>query len=146
MPKFDLKEITAVKGKQKFYQLTIDDNPDYKGVTTEEERNERKTGVLDEYEQQLETRYQKDMRMIYAYMEKVANNEHVSGKKYHELTDRPSSDKVKDFEFKHGDLRIYCFKSEEGKIFAVGGYKNSQDSDISRLRSLKNQYFDSLKK
>ncbi len=143
MPKFDTKEITAIKGKQKFYQLTIDDNPDYEGVKTQEEKNERKKGVLDEYEENLESKYKKDLRMIYAYMDKVANNEPVSGKKYHEL-DRPKNDTVKDFEFKHGDLRVYCFKTEEGKIFALGGYKNNQDKDIVRLRSLKKQFIDTL--
>ncbi|MBO9573646.1 MAG: hypothetical protein J7497_15770 [Chitinophagaceae bacterium] len=144
MPNFDLKKITATKGKQLFYQLTIDDNPDYSDAETEEEKNERKTGVLDEYEAGLEKRYQKDLKMIYAYMDRVSNNLAVSGQKYHEL-DRPSGDRVKDFEFKHGDLRVYGFKHDSGKIITVGGYKNSQKADIQRLRSLKQQYLDSLK-
>lgn len=70
----------------------------------------------------------------------------VSGKKYHELTGRSKNDNVRDFEFKHGDLRVYCFKNDVGKIFATCGYKNNQIPDINKLRSLKNQYIESLKK
>ncbi len=145
MPKFDVKKISAIKGKQAFYQLTIDDNPNYKGAKSEEEKNEKKTGVLDIYEKGLEEFYLKDLRMIYTYMDRVANNLPVSGKKYHELTDRPKNDSIKDFEFKHGDLRVYAFKNEIGKIFAVAGYKKNQIRDINKLRSLKKQYIDSLK-
>ena len=74
MHKFDVKKISAIKGKQTFYQLTIDDNPDYHGAKSEEEKNERKTGVLDIYEESLEEIYLKDLRMIYTYMDRVANN------------------------------------------------------------------------
>jgi len=144
MSNFDLKKITAIKGRQVFYQLTIDDNPVYDGVETEEEKNEKKTGILDIYESQLEKRYKKDLRMIYTYMIRVANNMQVSGAKYHEL-DRPKNDPVKDYEFKHGDLRVYAFKIHNGKIFVHGGFKNSQAKDIAILRSLKKQYLESLK-
>lgn len=145
MPKFDLKKITAIKGKQNFYQLTIDDSPNYNGIETAEERNEKKTGVLDLYESELEKIYIKDLNMIYTYMDRVANNLPVSGKKYHELTDRPKNDIIKEYEFKHGDLRVYAIKHKIGKIFVLGGYKNNQVQDIKKVRSLKNQYLQSLK-
>jgi len=141
---FDIKQITAVKGKQTFYQLTIDDFPAYNDEDDENQRNEKKKGVLDWYEEELEVKYQKDLHMIYAYMQRVANNQMVAGSKYHELS-RPKSDQIKDFEFKHGDLRVYAFQAPGGKIIAVGGYKNRQNKDINRLRSLKQQYLDSLK-
>lgn len=142
MSKFDLKKITGVKGKQVFYQLTIDDTPDYDGAESEEEMDKRKTGVLDLYEAELEDKYLKDIDMIYAYMNMVANNEQVSGTKYHQL-DRDKNDNYPDFEFKHGDLRVYGVKIDGGKIIVLGGYKNNQKKDIRRLRSLKNQYFKS---
>ena len=145
MPKFDLKKITAIKGNQAFYQLTIDDNPDLSTAKTDAEINDLKTGVLDIYENSLEIKYKKNMIQIYNAMDRVAKNEHVPGEKYHEL-DRPKNDPYKDFEFKHGDLRIYAFKSEAGKIIALGGYKNNQDGDIQKMRSIKLQYFDTLKK
>ena len=145
MPKFDLKKILTVRGKQDFYQLTVDDNPNYLGKKTEDEKNEAKHGVLDEYENGLETKYKPHFNGIVSYMQLIANNEHVSGKKYHELSGRDKSDTVKDFEFKNGDLRVYCFKSPLGKIIAVGGYKNEQGSDIVKMRNLKKQYLESLR-
>lgn len=144
MPIFDLKKITAIKGKQACYQLTVDDFPEYLITDTPDQQNEKKTGVLDVFEEGLEVKDRKNLKMIYAFMERVANNLPVAGTKYHELK-RPKSDPVKDFEFKHGDIRIYGFKSPRGKIFVLGGYKNNQAADIVRMRSLKKQYLESLK-
>jgi hypothetical protein len=128
MVNFNLKKITLFKGIQPFYQLTID------GL-----------GVLDEYIQDLEHTYRKDLIQILNAMERVANHQPVPGSKYHELNRRPKNDPFKDFEFKHGDLRLYGFKSETGKIILLGGYKNAQVKDIRRMRSLKWQYIESLK-
>ena len=144
MPNFDLKKITIIDGKQVFYQLTIDDSPNFDGAITEDEINGRKTGVLDLYEQELESRYIKDMEMIYAYMNMVANNAQIPGTKYHEL-DRDKNDPYQDFEFKHGDLRLYGVKITGGKIIFLGGYKKNEEKNIRRLRSLKRQFFTSLK-
>jgi hypothetical protein len=145
MPKFDLKKIVAVKGAYPFYQLTIDNEVDFSDCKTEEEKNDKKEGVLDLYEKTLEKRYKKDMVQIYNTMERVANNEHVSGEKYHELEDRPKNDPYKDYELKHGDLRVYAIKNDVGKIIIFGGFKNSQKKDIRKMRSLKLNYFNSLK-
>lgn len=145
MPKFGLKRIDAVSGKQVFYQLTIDDNPDFSDLADGETENDRKTGILDIYEQSLESRYQKNLAQIYNTMGRVANNEHVPGEKYHELTERENNDPYKDYEFKHGDLRVYAIKTEGGKIIILAGFKNTQKDDIRRMRSLKKQFFESLK-
>lgn len=141
MHNFDLKKITAVKGVQTFYQLTIDDQPDFSRSQTEEERNECKTGVLDTFQITLEEYYQKDLRMIYSYMDRNANNQPIAGNKYHELS-RLKKDPIKDYEFKHGDIRVYSFKIPGGKVFAVAGCKNNQKRDIELLRSLKKQYYE----
>lgn len=141
MPKFDLKKITAVKGNQEFYQLTIDDFPDFSGVKNELEKNDKKTGVLDEFEARLEEKYKKDLKGILTYMNRVANGQSCPSTKFRELKGRIKSDKIKDYEFKHGDLRVYCFKTNGGKIVAVCGYKNQQTQDIAKLRSLKELYF-----
>ena len=144
MPKFDLKKVDAVIGVQEFYQLTIDDNPVFFGSETPEEINNLKKGVLDIYEAELEKKYKKNLVQIYSSMNRVANNQHVPGEKYHELTDRPKNDPYKDYEFKHGDLRVYAVKSPQGKIIILCGYKNQQKKDIVKMRSLKLQYFESL--
>lgn len=145
MPKFDLKKIVAVKGVYPFYQLTIDNEVDFSECKTEEEINDKKEGILDLYEKTLQKRYKKDMVQIYNTMERVANNEHVSGEKYHELEDRPKNDPYKDYEFKHGDLRVYAIKDSVGKIIIFGGFKNSQKKDIRKMRALKINYFNSIK-
>lgn len=145
MAKFDLKKISAIQGKQAFFQLTIDDDPDFEEAENEEARNERKTGVLDIYEAGLEAKYKKNLAQIYNAMQRVANNEHVPGEKYHELQNRPQNDPYKDYEFKHGDLRVYAIKDTVGKIIILCGYKNAQDNDIRKMRALKRQYFESLK-
>lgn len=145
MPKFDLKKITAVKGKQEFYQLTIDDAPDYTKAKTDAEKNDCKTGVLDKFKASLERIYDKDYTGILTYMERVSNGQSCPKQKFRELKGRKKSDKVKDYEFKHGDLRVYCFKTDGGKIIAYCGYKNSQTEDILKFRSLKSQYLESIK-
>ena len=145
MSKFDLKQIDSIKGIQKFYQLTIDDKPDYSNLAEGETKNDRKTGVLDKYKTQLQSKYLKDLVSIYAYMERVANNEPVPGIKYH-ILERPKSDPYVDFEFKKGDLRVYGIQTPDGKVIVLGGYKNDQPADIRRLRSLKEQYFKSINK
>ena|ERR1700761_5245438 len=144
MPKFDLKKITAISGKQDFYQLTINDKPDFSKAETQEQRNEKKTGVLDIYESNLEENYEKDMVQIYNTMQRVANNEHVPGAKYHELTGRKKGDPYKDYEFKHGDLRVYAIKNDLGKIIILAGFKNEQEKNIRKMRLLKIEYFESL--
>jgi uridine kinase len=144
MPNFDLKLLTGVRGIQRFYQLTIDDNPVILVTDTLEQQNEKKIGVLDQYEKQLEEKYKPDLEKIYAYMDVIANNGSLPATKFRELK-RPGSDKDKDFEFKSGDLRVYAIKGEGSKIIVLCGYKNKQKKDINKMRSLKKQYVQSLK-
>ena len=141
---FDLKKIPSIKGRLAFYQLTIDDKPVFEETDTEEKRNKKKNGVLDDYEKELQKKYRKDIEMIYAYMNMHSNGEHIPGTKYHEL-ERPKNDPYPDFEFKHGDLRLYGVKITNGKIIFLGGYKNRQNKNLKRLRSLKKQYFETTK-
>lgn len=144
MANFDLKQLTTVIGKRPFFQLTVDDIPDFKNAKTEKEKNERKTGVLDIYEKSLEKIYIKDLVQIYYTMNKVSNHELVPKEKFRELKGRKKSDPYKDYEFKHGDLRIYATQSPTGKIIIMASFKNKQKKDIEKMRSLKLQYFKSL--
>lgn len=146
MSKFDLKKIDFIKGTQEFYQLTIDDDPDFSNMREDENREDRKTGVLDEFEKSLNETERKKLKSIYAIMERVANNQHVDGTKYHELMERPSSDPIKDFEFKKDKIRIYASQMPGGKILMLCGFKNSQSKDIKKFRKLKQRYFESVNK
>ena len=62
----------------------------------------------------------------------------------HNIT--PHGEIVKEYEFKNGDLRVYAIKDFNGKIIILGGYKNTQQTDINRFRSLKAQYLANKKK
>jgi hypothetical protein len=145
MPTFDLKKITAVKGKQEFYQLTENDSPDLSGVEKAKDKdaeiNERKRGVLDEFENGLETKYQKDKEKILTYMNQVANNQLLPKTKFRHLNKGAKKGEIKEYEFKSGDLRYYCIGLPNGKVVVICGYKNGQDGDIARLGKIKKDVY-----
>lgn len=76
-------------------------------------------------------------------MDGVANLNSVSEEKFKDIT--PSGDKIKEYEFKSGDLRVYGIKIPNGKLIVLGGFKNQQNSDITKFRSLKIEYLQSIK-
>jgi putative component of toxin-antitoxin plasmid stabilization module len=122
MATFATKKIEAVKGKQQFEQLVIDGIPQ-----------------LDAFENSLSNpQYQSELRTIIAYMGLVADNERVPPKKFKEIT--PDKEPIKEFEFKTEHLRIYAIKKPNGKIVLLCGFKNNQEKDINRFRSLKDQF------
>ena len=122
MPTFTLKLIDAINGKQVFYQLVIDGVPQ-----------------LDDFEKNLEKKYENDFKRLLFIMDRVSNNEHVPGTQYH-LLDNKKNDPYPGCEFKSGDLRAYAFKSKAGKLVALVGYKNQQQQDIRKFNSLKKQF------
>ena len=163
MSKFVTKNIEAVKGKQQFRQLiVVADTVDVVKLQSEinslEERNrlieeknliepaeskvEVMKGVLDLYEDSLETKYVGSFKGILIHMELVANLQNVSPKKFKDIT--PHKEKVKEFEFKYGDLRVYAIDLPNGKLIMHCGYKNKQEKDIRKFRSQKEQYLKSL--
>jgi hypothetical protein len=149
MPKFVTKTIKSVKGKMIFKQLIMLDNKaDEKRIQAEIIEKETKKieveikGELDIYEESLEVIYKRQFANILANMEKKANLYNLPKTKFKEF---PTSDLVKEYEFKAGDLRVYAIKIPNGQLIILGGYKNSQQQDISRFRSLKRQYLESLK-
>ena len=77
-------------------------------------------------------------------MNRVANMESVPETKFKDVT--PKREKVKEYEFKYGDLRLYAIKIYEGKLVLLGGFKNQQKKDFGRFRSLKKQFIDSIQK
>jgi hypothetical protein len=125
MTKFALKKIEAINGRQTFFQLEIN------GV-----------GQLDEYEKEVIGRYKSDFKSILSLMQMVANNKLLSKLKFRNVT--PDKEMVAEYEFKWGDLRVYAIATFGGKIIVLGGFKNQQDKDYRRFRSLKKQYLNSL--
>ena len=55
---------------------------------------------------------------------------------------RSLKQRVKEYEFKDGALRVYAIAKPEGKIIVMGGYKNRQKKDFKKFRSLKERYLE----
>lgn len=121
MSKFALRNIEAVQGNQTFEKLLVD------GVSP-----------FDTFEQNLETKYKRSIEKIYFYMNEVANNRTLPNTKFKDVT--PEKEKIKEYEFKDDDLRVYAISKYGGKIIILGGYKNQQKKDFKTFRSLKDQY------
>lgn len=121
MSRFALQNIDAVEGNQTFEKLLVD------GVSP-----------FDLFENELETKDRRSLEKIYFYMNEVANNRTLPNTKFKDVT--PKKEKVKEYEFKDGDLRVYGISKYGGKIIILGGYKNQQKKDYRTFRSLKEQY------
>jgi hypothetical protein len=142
MPKFVTKSIEIVVGKQQFKQLVIvDDRSDTLKIQEQIDKKEIEIdGILDIYEQRLESKYEKQFQGIISIMTRVANLQPVSNDKFKDVT--PEKELVKEYEFKYQDLRVYAIKITNGKLILLGGYKNNQPSDYSKFRSLKKQFLE----
>ena len=125
MPIFTLKIIDAVKGKQTFEELVIDDN---EGQLTKFENELLGTTFLSEY------------RTILAYMKFIADLKTLPQNKFREL--KGSKDGVKEYEFKSKHLRVYCIQKTGGKIVVLCGKKADQTRDLREFRALKKQYLE----
>ena len=82
------------------------------------------------------------MEKIYFYMNEIANNRTLPKTKFRDVT--PQKERIKEYEFKDGNLRVYAISTFGGKIIIMGGYKNRQKKDFSAFRSLKRQYLEQL--
>lgn len=80
---------------------------------------------------------------LLAIMNRVANLQPVAKDKFRDVT--PHRELVKEFKFKYQDLRVLAIKIPDGKLVLLGGYKNQQDKDFSKFRSLKKKYLESIK-
>lgn len=127
MPKFALRKIQAINGKQQgFDELTIDN-----------------IGQLEAFSEKITERYGSELDAIFLYMQRVADGDSLPANKFKDVT--PQKEKVKEYEFKSKHLRVYAIKKENGKIVILGGYKNTQAEDFKTFRSLKKQYLESKK-
>ncbi len=151
MSKFVTKNIQLINGKQQFRQLIIvDDKVDaskLQAVIVQKEIDGQEIafeGVLDIYERSLESKYESSFRGIISIMDRVANLKSVPVDKFRDIT--PDKELVKEYEFKYQDLRVYAIKILNGKLVLLGGFKNQQDGDFSKFRSLKKAYLQSIQK
>lgn len=127
MSRFALEKITAIKGKQTFYDLKVNE-----------------IGQLETFSNGLEVQYKSELVTLVARMDLVANLNRLPKQKFRDIT--PKKETVKEYEFKTKHLRVYAIHIEKtGKVVVLCGHKNTQKSDISSFRSLKRQFLKSLK-
>ena len=120
---FALHIIEAIQGNQVFEKLLVD------GVAP-----------FDTFENNIEESDKRSLEKIHLYMEDVANNKPLPKTKFRDIT--PKKERVKEYEFKDGNIRVYAISKYGGKIIVIGGYKNRQQKDIVSFRSLKAQYLE----
>lgn len=130
MRKFALKKIEAIKGRQEFDKLIVDD-----------------VCPFDEFEKGLEEQYKSEIATIYRYMQEVADLRSLPESKFHFYDSFQKKSKrggVREFEFKSKHLRVYGITKPNGKIIITGGTKSKQVQEQNEFRKLKNQYLASL--
>jgi hypothetical protein len=126
MCRFVLNKIDAVKGEQVFEKLIIN------GICQ-----------FDEYEKEIKKNkvFVKELGQIYSLMNDVSNLKSLPRTKFHELS---SKDKVKEYEFKTHNLRVYAIKKDNGKIIILGGYKNKQKKEINNFKAIKKSFLEAI--
>lgn len=126
MADYSLKHMDAIVGKQSFDMLVKD------GVC-----------IFEEFENNLNPTYKKELGGIYATMDDVANLRTPPGTRYHPYNDAKSE--VREYEFKSKHLRVYAIEKPGGKIVIMGGTKANQPKDQSLFRKYKKQYIEYIK-
>ncbi len=125
---FALRKIEAIVGKQSFYELLIEGNSQYEDFTKKVKKNPQ---------------YYSELKTILAYMNLVVELKMLPKAKFRDIT--PIKDTVREYEFKSDHLRVYTFHLEKtGKVVAYWGYKNSQDEDMKRIRSIKQRFIETI--
>ena len=125
-PKFAIRELEAVVGKQTFFELT-----------------EHGVGCLALFEQSLAgTTYESELRTIVAYMDLVANLRSLPETKFKDITGPKET--IREYEFKSKHLRVYAVQKTGGKVVVVAGFKTTQKADIDRMRRIKKEIAERL--
>lgn len=113
----------AVRGRQIFEKLIVND-----------------VCLIDEFEKEIRDRgqYNSEFNTLISYMDLFANGSTFPKTKFREI--KGSKSKVKHYEFKSKNLRLYLFNIPGGKMVVMGGYKNNQDADIRTFLSIVSEY------
>lgn len=123
-----LIRIEEIEGKNVIYKL-----------------EENGTCYFDEFCEQIkgEGNIAKELDRVQSILDDVANLLSLPQKKFKDIT--PDKEKIKEYEVKTRNLRIYLIKfPENGKCILIGGKKNSQKKDINYFRSIKKRVLENL--
>ncbi len=123
MPKFGFEKIKVVTGRQNnVLQLSVDE-----------------ISQLDEFEKELAgTQYLSQLRSLLTWIDYYSNTGKLPENKFKELK-KDKKEKVKEFEFRTKDLRLYGIMGDGGRIIIFCGYKSSQVVDLKKFRLLKSR-------
>lgn len=78
------------------------------------------------------------MLTVQTRMLEISDLKSLPEKKFKDIT--PYNEKVKEYEIKTNNLRVYLIKDVKGKLIIIGGKKTTQKKDIKKFRNLKKEY------
>ncbi|MBS1601823.1 MAG: hypothetical protein JST42_04085 [Bacteroidetes bacterium] len=87
--------------------------------------------------------YLSEFRVLIKYIEYLADGNSLPESKFRHL--KGAKDGIAEHEFKSKHLRIYAIQLPSRKIIIFGGHKKNQEADISKFRSTKALFLESLK-
>lgn len=126
MAEFKLEKIEEIEGKIAFYKLLVNESCEF-----------------DEFWEEIKEdgNLSKELAQIQSRMEDVSNLKRLPKTKFRDIT--PKTEKVKEYEIKTKNLRVYLIKENHtGKIIILGGKKSTQTKDIKRFRRIKKSYLE----
>lgn len=125
MPTFALKEVSEIQGRIRFIYLMVN------GVSE-----------FEEFEKELlaDGGYESELNTIQALMQQISDMRGLLPKtKFRDIT--PAKERVKEYEIKTRNLRVYLIHEEKtGRIIITGGKKTTQKKNIRHIRQLKAAY------
>ncbi|MGL4598057.1 MAG: hypothetical protein ACRCYO_11030 [Bacteroidia bacterium] len=83
--------------------------------------------------------YKKQINIILSRFDSLAQLTSLPAEKFKDVT--PPKERVKEYEIKTPDLRVYLFHLEKvGRVVVWAGIKGTQESDFVKFRNLKRAY------
>src|ERR1700750_1665994 len=125
MLRFATIKVEEIDAKELVEQLVIDGSKQLETF----ERSLAGTSYLSEY------------KVLLKYIEYLANGNSLPQNKFRHL--KGTKDGIPEHEFKSKHLRIYTIQLPSKKIIILAGYKNTQEPDITKFRSIKAAFLES---
>ncbi|MCU0434082.1 MAG: hypothetical protein MUC87_11555 [Bacteroidia bacterium] len=148
---FVVRKMETGQGRLQFYSLNICRKCPFDKVckVSKEEAVKKyscELGPWDLFSDELgrkNSNFKKQLITVYSRLDSLAQLQTLPPNKFKDIT--PAKDKVKEYEIKTPDLRVYMFHLENmGRVIVCGGIKGTQESDIRYFRNLKREYLEQL--
>lgn len=91
--------------------------------------------------------YDHELDIVDTVLLRVSNGEDVPPGRFKPLP-LDGKDKIKDYEVRTKNLRVYLFQGPDGRIIVLGAIKTpkGQQQDIDRMRQIKNRFYEAYEK